>query len=105
MGYNLHIIREDNTDSIITYDEVVKLINEYNELELRDEMKIEIPNGGEITIEGSYIVWKKKEFDVWWNYNHGKISSNYIAHDGINKLKEIACKLNAKVIGDEGEVY
>lgn len=43
--------------------------------------------------------------DVWWSYNRGKISSNYIDDDGLTKLKEIACKLNAKVIGDEGEGY
>jgi hypothetical protein len=39
------------------------------------------------------------------NYNRGEISSSYIDDDGINKLKEVAYELNAKVVGDEGEEY
>lgn len=105
MGYNLHVVREDKTGDSITYDEVIKLVNENKELELKDEMKIKTPNGDVIEIPGNYIVWKKKEFDVWWNYNRGKISSSYIDDDGINKLKKVAQELNAKVVGDEGEEY
>lgn len=105
MVYNLHIVREDKTGDYITYDEVIKLVSKSKELELKDEMKIITPNKNEITIPGNYIVWKKKELYVWWNYNHGKISSSYINDDGIDKLKKVAQELNAKVVGDEGEEY
>ncbi|MFL0253035.1 hypothetical protein ACJDT4_21745 [Clostridium neuense] len=105
MGYNLHIVRQNKTDDDITYDEVIKLVNESKELELKYEMKIKTPNGDEIVIPGNYIVWRKKEFNVWWNYNCGKISSSYIKDEGIDKLKKVAHALNAKVIGDEGEEY
>ena len=63
------------------------------------------PKGEVIKFTGCFILWKKKEFNVWLSYNKGKISSNYIEDDGISKLKEIAQKLNAKVVGDEGEEY
>lgn len=105
MSYNLHIIRGDKTSNSIACDEIVKLVNKCDELELRNEMKIETPKGEVITIPGNYIVWKKKEFDVWWNYNRGKISSSYIDDDGIDKLKKVAHELKAKVVGDEGEEY
>lgn len=105
MGYNLHIVREDRTGDSITYEEVIKLVNEIEELELKDEMKIKTPNGDEIAIPGNYILWKKKEFDVWWNYNRGKISSGYINDYGMYKLKKVAQELNAKVVGDEGGEY
>jgi hypothetical protein len=104
MGYNLHIVREEK-DNLITYDEVENLVKQYKELELKDEMQIKTPDGNIIRVSGTYILWKKKEFDVWWNYNRGKISSSYISDDGIEQLRKMAYKLNGKVVGDEGEEY
>ncbi|EHJ00106.1 hypothetical protein CDLVIII_3545 [Clostridium sp. DL-VIII] len=80
-------------------------MEQYSELELKEEMKIRTPDGNTISIPGTYILWKKKEFDVWWNYNRGKISSSYISDDGIEKLRKIAYELDGQVIGDEGEEY
>jgi Cu2+-containing amine oxidase len=104
MSYNLYIIRENNS---ITYEDIVKLVRTYPELklELKDEMDISTPAGEVVTVPGNYIVWRKEEFNVWLNYRRGKISSGYTKDDGINKLKEIAYKLEAKVVGEDGEEY
>lgn len=105
MSYNLHIIREDNINNSITYDEIVRLVNTYSELNLRDKMEIKLPTEEVMTVTGAYIIWNKNEFNVVLSYHEGKISSNYTSDDGISKLKEIAHQLKAKVIGDEGEEY
>jgi len=80
-------------------------VKQYSELELKDERKIRTPDGNIIIVPGTYILWKKKEFDVCWNYNRGKISLSYISDEGIEQLRKMAYELDSKVIGDEGEEY
>lgn len=73
-------------------------------LMLKDIMEVKTPNGT-ISIPGTFIVWNNGYMDNWFRYSGKEIDATYYEEDGIAKLKEIAQKLHAKLLGDEGEEY
>ncbi|WP_172194243.1 hypothetical protein [Saccharibacillus qingshengii] len=109
MAYNLHIQRKDE-DHPITLEEWMNYIKQDNELEPTDHIEITLPNGMTMGISGEGMaVWKTtvedEEMQVTFTFMEGEISAGHSNEDQIEKMKKIASKLKAIVVGDEGEEY
>ncbi|NQX48604.1 hypothetical protein HQN87_25050 [Paenibacillus tritici] len=87
MSYDIHITRADHwtesTESPISLDELKVLFSAKNDFEYSNTFSISGPI--QISINGDFFIWK--------------------VDDVMDKMKEIAKELNAKVQGDEGELY
>lgn len=109
MAYELHVTRNDFSKGIkalpISQEEVELLVKSDSSLLLRNGMVIKSSTGTTISVPGTFIVWNNGYKDIWFRYSGKEIVATYLEADGIEKLKEIAQKLNAKVLGDEGEEY
>ena len=99
MGYNLHITRAkfycENYGQWISAEEWLRYVEKDPELKLTG-------------YNGVYFaLWSgKSEYpDPWLNWFEGNISSKNPDDLLIDKMVEIANNLNAKVQGDDGEVY
>jgi hypothetical protein len=98
MGYELHITKkedwsEDGLD--ITTDEWINIVKNDPELSIDNK-------------NGSYFaIWKPAGIDAeyWLDWFEGNICSKYPEPALIQKMIEIAKLLNAKVQGDDGEIY
>lgn len=114
MGYNLNIKRTE-PESPITLDEWKHCISIDPELEYADFIEAINPMTNKIIRIDSVGmgVWStefnKEELKITFSFRDGRwgseISANYVDDFQIPKMKEIASKLNAKVIGDDGEEY
>lgn len=113
MGYEIHITRKNNwLDNDSQNDISLEQWNEY--VESDDEMTLEkfaetvSPNGDVIRIEKEGLsVWSghTNSYKVWFNWFGGEISVKNPDDEIVNKMIKIAKRLDAKVLGDEGETY
>lgn len=99
MGYDLHITRAkyhfDNAGHWITAEEWLRYVEQDPDLKLAG-------------YNGDYFaLWSgKSEYpDPWLDWFEGNIYTKSPDDPLIDKMVEIAKKLNAKVQGDDGEVY
>ena len=107
MGYEVHIYRKTNWDidepSDISLDEWISYVKSDPEIELdTDKQENESPTG--------FCYWinspePEPGNPPWFDYGHGHISTKWTDQSTIAKMVKIANKLNAKVMGDEGEFY
>ena len=92
MGYDFHITRRDDwydEGADISADEWLKYVESDPELSI-DESK------------GKYFaIWKED----WLDWRRGEIYTKNPRKNLVEKMIQIANRLNAKVQGDEGEVY
>lgn len=115
MGYELHITRREewsDTDSEgITLEEWLQYVVEDKELELTNGFESKI--GTEITkteIPG-FCYWNaypqelEPGYRPWLCYRDGGIDTKNPDYPTIRKMIQIATALNAKVQGDDGELY
>jgi hypothetical protein len=99
MGYDFHITRAkfhvENEGAWITADEWLRYVEQDPELKLAG-------------YNGDYFaLWSgKSEYpDPWLDWFEGNIHTKNPDDPLIDKMVEIAKKLNAKVQGDDGEIY
>lgn len=114
MGYDLHITRaewwvesEDHPISLSEWQEVIK---GDPQLRLENAAEMKAPNGMTLRYENPGIAVcimeeEDEEYPVYFDYRDGRIVVKNPNDQIINKMKEIAEKLNANVIGDDGEIY
>jgi len=100
MGYELQITRKelylDKEGLIITAQEWLAVVQDDPELVIAPEHK------------PYFAVWSGPgEYEIWIDYraDRGYLFSKNPTPEGIDKLIEIARLLNAKVQGEEGEIY
>lgn len=115
MSYDLHICRGineiDRKEAHIILEEWENIVNNDVEMNMKGFAEAKLPNGKSLKIESNGLaVWNKKrllrqDIIAYFNYNEGKISVSNPSDDIIKKMKDIANKLHAKVIGDDGEEY
>jgi hypothetical protein len=102
MGYDLHITRKsqssDEEGPVITEAEWRVVIAEDPELELDLESRCEMADG-----EFVFAAWNREPGALGW-YD-GEVTAKYPNEALIRKMVQIAEKLNAKVQGDDGEIY
>jgi hypothetical protein len=107
MGYQLHITRAETPweDGHIPREEWLRYVADDPELEVSETDYAEDRKG-------------HREYDVVWNaappnesqrpplwYSEGRIQTKYPSDAFVEKLKTIAKQLNARVLGDDGELY
>jgi hypothetical protein len=117
MSYDIHITRqenwfeEDNTKKI-SLKEWTELLSNDSEMRLDNFAEATTTNGETIRIESEGLcVWTKYSGNgldgnfAWFNYSQGNISVKNPDKEIINKMVDLAVRLNAKVQGDDGEIY
>lgn len=99
MGYDLHITRAEfwaeNDDDYISAEEWLDLVETDAELSLN-------------TDNGPYFaMWSgPSEYDEpWFNWWEGNVYSKFPDPKMLEKMLQIADKLDARVQGDDGEIY
>ncbi|MGO4497346.1 hypothetical protein AB4114_15830 [Paenibacillus sp. 2RAB27] len=116
MGYNLNITRARSTfeakENPITLEEWKAYVALDPELDLQEEISQRLPDGQVLTMRSiGMAVWIHDGHDVMFRYSNGLISLPYPpygdAEDSpyLPKIKSIASKLNARVLGDEQEEF
>lgn len=104
MGYDLHI---EKRSGIINREEWTKLIDEDKEMHIENTAQVKLPTGQVLLMqEFEMAVWEPSEKPVvYFSYRNGLITVKNPDERTIIKMKQIAVKLQAQVIGDEGEEY
>lgn len=117
MGYDVHITRkenwfdEDETHNI-TIEEWKEIVANDPEMRLDNFAEATTTNGDNLRIENEGLsVWMKYSGDgldgnhAWFEYAQGNIDVKNPDREIIIKMLGLAEKLNAKVQGDDGEIY
>src|SRR5919202_1267754 len=100
MAYNLHITRADdwadNDDCWITPQEWLAIVQDDPELTFFDEQR-----------QPYFAVWSGPSTypQPWFDWSRGNITTKYPDAPMVNKMVRIAQQLDAKVQGDDGELY
>lgn len=117
MGYELHITRQENwfdeeDSNQISFDEWIKILDEDKEMRLDNLAEATNANGESISVGSEGLcVWTKYSGNgmngnyAWFDYHRGNIDCKNPDNEIIRKMLDIAERLNAKVQGDEGEIY
>lgn len=107
MSYDLHITRAEHwtesSTNLITLDELHDYFKNKSEFEYSNEFSITGPVT--ISISGEFFIWSYDDIKVPFSYREGRLSVSGADDPVIDKMKEIAMDLRAKVQGDEGELY
>jgi hypothetical protein len=116
MGYTIAIFRQDDWDnpeeeSNISFEEWSNYIDTDEELERPAESSLTDDNREHYLQNPGYCEWNnhssyKEPFArPWFEYSQGEIVSKYVDDESLLKMIEIADRLNAKVRGQDGEIY
>ena len=99
MGYDIHITRANDWDKNqgfeISTEEWLNLVQDDPDL-------IPVPENGEY-----FVVWHgtTQYSETWFDWSNGNIDTKAPDKATLRKMLQIAQKLNAKIEGDEGEIY
>lgn len=117
MGYDLHITRQENwfdenSSRQISFDEWTQFLANDKDMRLDNFAEATTTNGDTIRVEREGLsVWTKYSGNglngnyAWFDYREGRIVCKNPDEEIIGKMLDIAKLLNAKVQGDEGEIY
>ena len=117
MGYDLHITRQENwfdedDTRQISFEEWKDILSSDNEIRLDGFAEAKTTNGDTIKVDSKGLsVWTKYSGNgldgnyAWFDYSQGSIVCKNPDDEIINKMLNIAERLNAKVQGEEGEIY
>jgi hypothetical protein len=117
MGYDIHITRQENwfdEDSTrqISSNEWESILSSDNEMRLDGFAEATTANGETIRVSSKGLsVWTKYSGNglngnyAWFHYSRGNIVCKNPDDEIISKMLDFAERLNAKVQGDEGEIY
>lgn len=117
MGYELHITRrehwvDEDPALNISMEEWTALVNNDPEMRLDHEAAATTTGGETITVHSDGLaVWTAYSRDgimgnhAWFAYHGGNICVKNPDAEIIHKMKSVATLLQAKVMGDDGELY
>ena len=115
MGYDLHITRRehwsDTETSDISFKEWLTYVNGDEELDLTDGYEIKLGTETQFQNRPGFCEWnahpteREPNARPWFAYWKGSIDTKNPDIDTIRKMIQIASALNAKVQGDDGEIY
>ncbi|HUM53411.1 MAG TPA: hypothetical protein PK431_16430 [Chitinophagales bacterium] len=114
MGYSLYITRkehwaDDNSPHLdISLNEWLEYVNNDKELTLNPTAyRYTKKDSNEEVYALGFADWtgNKDVEGAWFDYSDGIIDSKNPEPETINKMKQIAIALNAKLMGDDGETY
>ncbi len=117
MGYDIHITRKENwfdEDGVneIKLNEWTSYIASDSEMRLEDQASstnkiregIKYKNNG-LAVWTSYSKNGLEDNYAWFDYRAGNVTVKNPDEEIINKMIDIAGRVNAKVQGDDGETY
>lgn len=115
MGYEVHITRKndfyDEYGEKISIEEWKDYISRDREMRLDGFAEVKMPEGT-LRVEGEGLaVWvnwsrhKEEGGKAWMDYFEGNITAKYPDEEILRKMHQISLALNAKVQGDDGEIY
>ena len=115
MGYDVHITRASDwteAESVpITLDDWLALVEADAEMRLDGYAAASTPEGTLRYENKGLVVWTKySRHDVngnraWFDYRRGRVVVKNPDEEILAKMKQLAAKLGANVVGDEGEEY
>lgn len=113
MAYDIHITRRNNwfdEGMDITPLEWRKIIDENPELKQTEAIEIQAKDGQQFkyTFEDAQIAkWKKPNSAeiIWFLYRRGEITVSNPDEVTMEKVRQIAKRVGARVQGDDGEFY
>jgi hypothetical protein len=117
MGYDIHITRKENwfdqePTRNISLEEWKDILASDDEMQLDGFAEATTTNGETIRVDNKGLsVWTAYSNNglngnhAWFEYSQGNIVCKNPDDETINKMLVIAERLNAKVQGDEGEIY
>lgn len=110
MGYDIHITRAahwfESMNKPIHINEWKRITQEDPSLLMNGIAEVTLPNGSVMQYGNEGLTtWLNEEDEVYLDYRDGRIVVKNPDEEVITKMKEIAEKLEARVIGDEGEEY
>ncbi|MGM0714324.1 hypothetical protein [Brevibacillus parabrevis] len=116
MGYDVHVTRNKywirSKFNPISFEEWKNLVLHDTSMNLESNVDVKLGSGSEIfyAYGDGIAVWtpkvgKSEQQPVYFIYKDGRIVTKNPDRIAMQKLKEIAEKLQAYVIGDEGEEY
>lgn len=115
MGYELHITRREDWADTETQDipleEWLAYVDSDIELELTNRYDVKIGTETQFQNRPGYCEWnahptgKEPNARPWFSFWEGSIDTKSQDAPTIRKMIQIASALNAKVHGDEGEIY
>lgn len=116
MGYDVHITRAsswlDSEELPITLEEWLSYIKNDAEMRRDDQATAFVDGKPVLTYENPgltvWTAWSENEPDgnmAWFDYRDGRIIVKNPDEEILDKMKQIAVALDAKVIGDEDEEY
>lgn len=117
MGYELHIVRNDacwreQAGGGISLTEWSSLVADDETMRMEAVAEIELPDGTLLRYENEGLaVWsecvgnERGGKQRWFDFRHNAIVVKHPDRDVLAKMLDIAAKLDAKVVGDEGEEY
>jgi hypothetical protein len=115
MGYELQITRReywsDTETADISFDEWITYANNDKELELKNGYDIKIGSETQFQNRPGFCEWnahpteKEPYARPWFSYWEGSVDTKNPDAPTIRKMMQIASALNAKVQGDDGEIY
>ncbi|WP_310832221.1 hypothetical protein [Paenibacillus pedocola] len=108
MSYDVHITRAghwtESGSNPISLEEAKAYFASLGEFEYSSGISHKSPFGT-LSIGGDFFNWIDEGESVPFSYTQGRISVSRADDYVIDKMKEVAAGLGAKVQGDEGEVY
>lgn len=117
MGYDLHITRKENwfdedESNEIKLTEWNSYIKSDNEMRLDNQATATADNGETVAYKNdglavwtSYSKHGKDDNFAWFDFRAGNVTVKNPDQEIKNKMNDIATRLNAKVQGDDGEIY
>lgn len=112
MGYNLYITRKDEWfdehGEEIELEEWIAIVEADPQLEMRDEAVADLGNGKHLTAyDPTMAVWLDDagEVQMWFHLFEGNIIGKNPRPPALAKMHGLSEALNARLIGDEGEIY
>lgn len=117
MGYDVYITRQDNwydqdDTKRISLEEWLNYVATEADIRLDNYAEANVSNGETIRLEADGLsVWTAYsgngvgENYAWLNYDSGNIVVKNPDEEIISKMVDISLKMEAKVQGDEGEIY
>lgn len=116
MGYDLHITRAstwlDAESSPITLKEWIAYVEQDAEMRLDGFAEAEVSSGEILRTESPglavWTAWSQRGVDggqAWFDHYNGCVVVKDPDEEIIQKMISVAAKLDARVVGDEGETY
>jgi len=112
MGYDVHITRKtewsDKDGPRITEDEWQVYVASDPEMVVTGSAEHTTPNGETIRITHPLLTeWRhhSSRTPVWFSYFEGNLCVKNPDDECLEKMRQVASRLQARVQGDEGEVY